>query len=131
MELKGKNTKKVWRSILAAILTLCLGLGCINIPVSANTIENSAGATSKTTKSAEVKSVYDQKVTQDVIDTATPLKLDTPMEVTIQTPGEIKWFSFTPSEKALYSLYTSDRSVGLTDIGSLLKLPIPRLGFAP
>ena len=119
MELKVKNSKKVWRSILAAMLTLCLGLGCINIPVSANTIENSAGATSKTTKSAEVKSVYDQKVTQDVIDTATPLTLDTSMEVTIETPGEIKWFSFTPSEKALYSFNTYDRTTGLTDIGAL------------
>ncbi|MDY6046920.1 MAG: hypothetical protein SPI87_07880 [Anaerobutyricum sp.] len=42
MELKGKNTKKVWRSVLAAMLTLCLGLGSISIPVSASTVKNSA-----------------------------------------------------------------------------------------
>ncbi|MGN1167968.1 MAG: Ig-like domain-containing protein, partial [Lachnospiraceae bacterium] len=42
MELKGKNTRKVWRSVLAAMLTLCLGLGCLSVPVSANTANDSS-----------------------------------------------------------------------------------------
>lgn len=107
MELKGKNTKKAWRSILAAMLTLCLGLGSISIPVSANVVNNSSGkGTSKTTKSAQVKFFSDETVDASKIGEPSALTIDETSDVEITTKGEVKWFSFTPETTGTYVFYS-------------------------
>lgn len=110
MELKGKNTKKVWRSILAAMLTLCLGLGCLGVPVSANTANNSAGeGTSKTTKSAEVK-VFDNETVQLEDIESNALDIGSAVDVNLTTESDVQWFAFTPDKDGKYIVY-SDRIV--------------------
>lgn len=113
MELKGKNTKKVWRSILTAMLTLCLGLGCLGVPVSANTANNSAGeGTSKTTKSAEVKVFDNETVKLEDIEKlcSDNLDIDSSADVNLTTRSDVQWFAFKPNKAGRYIFY-SDRIV--------------------
>lgn len=106
MELKVKISRKIWRSILAAMLTLCLGLGCLGVPVSANTANDSSGGTSKTVKSAEVKYFNDETVDASEIGTSTALTKGVPSTVDITTEGGVQWFSFTPETTGKYVFYS-------------------------
>lgn len=113
MELKVKISRKIWRSVLAAMLTLCLGLGCLGVPVSANTVKNSAGeGTSKTTKSAEVKVFDDETVKLEDIENlcSDELHIGSAVDVNFTTGSDVQWFAFTPETDGTYFVY-SDRIV--------------------
>ena len=115
MELKVKVSKKTWKRWLAAILSICLCLSCLQVPVLAQ--GEVQGVEKEQIKKAKKKSEVAAaryyapvNVNSKIAEDATELILEQEQQVFIQNGGEEKWFKFTPEENGKYYFFSNSNT---------------------